>query len=179
MIGTRISLSRLQQNALVILRTLIGWHFVYEGYYKLLWPAWSRDGAPLAHWSSAGYLRAASGPLAPIFHWLAGSPLLGAVDVAVAVGLLLVGLSLLLGLFTRWGCLGALGLLALFYVSAIPTAGVAQAGAEGAYLFVNKNLVEAGAVLVLLAFDTGRLAGLDRLLRGRSRSAARVEEVAA
>ncbi len=49
---------------------------------------------------------------------------------------------------------------------AIPTSGVHQPGAEGAYLLVNKNLVEAAAVLVLLGFDTGRIAGLD-LLRGR------------
>ena len=37
----------MQQVALVVLRTLIGWHFLYEGYFKLLRPAWRRDGAPL------------------------------------------------------------------------------------------------------------------------------------
>ena len=31
--------------ALVVLRTLIGWHFAYEGYYKLMLPGWSRGGA--------------------------------------------------------------------------------------------------------------------------------------
>ena len=35
-----------QQIAVVALRTLIGWHFLYEGYVKLL-PAWSRDGQPM------------------------------------------------------------------------------------------------------------------------------------
>ena len=35
--------------------------------------------------------------------------------------------------------------------------------AEGTYLFVNKNLIEAAAVLVLLSFRTGRIAGLDGL----------------
>src|SRR5262245_4793170 len=82
------------------------------------------------------------------------------------VALALVGLSLMLGLFTRLGAWGALGLLTVFYLSSIPTSGVHQPGAEGAYLLVNKNLVEAAAVLVLLGFDTGRIAGLD-LLRGR------------
>ena len=41
---------RLQPAALVLLRTLIGWQFLYEGYYKLILPAWTRDGRPLAGW---------------------------------------------------------------------------------------------------------------------------------
>lgn len=160
-------LSQIQQVSLVLLRTLIGWHFLYEGYFKLLRPAWSRDGAPLAPWTSAGYLKAASGPFADVFHSLAASPWLGAIDTAVAGALLAVGLSLVLGLFTEAGCAGALLLLGLFYVSAIPSAGIPQPGTEGAYLFVNKNLVEASAVLVLLVFGTGRIAGLDRLRAAR------------
>ena len=157
------ALSRGQQVGLVLLRTLIGWHFLYEGYFKLLRPAWSRDGTPLAVWSSAGYLHAANGPFAALFHRLADSPWIGRIDTAVAAALILVGLSLTLGLFTQAGCAGGLALLALFYLSQIPTAGVPQPQTEGAYLFVNKNLIEAGAVLVLLVFRTGRIAGLDRL----------------
>jgi thiosulfate dehydrogenase [quinone] large subunit len=172
-------LSRLQEASLVVLRTLVGWHFAYEGYFKILRPAWSRDGAPLAVWSSAGYLRAASGPLAPVFHRLADAPWLHWMDLAVAIALLAAGVSLLLGLFTDAGCVLALGLLAVFYLSSVPTSGMPQPGAEGAYLFVNKNLVEAAAVLVLLAFGTGRLAGLDRLRRTRRGTAAGLEEQAA
>ena len=163
----RSPLTSAQQAALVVLRTLIAWHFLYEGYYKLWAPGWSRAGAPLASWSSAGYLRGASGPLADLFHSLAQSRFLPAVDMAIPVALTMIGLALMLGLFTRAACLGALGLLALFYLSALPTAGVPQAGAEGAYLLVSKNLIEAAAVAVLLTFDTGRIAGLD-LLRQRS-----------
>ena len=156
-------LSPLQQFGLVLLRTLIGWHFLYEGYFKLLHPAWSRVGSPLPNWSAAGYLKAASGPFASLFHSLGQSSFLPQLDLVVAVALTLVGLSLVLGIFTELGCIGALLLLAMFYLSAIPTAGLPDAHAEGAYLLVNKNLIEAGAVLVLLAFRTGRLAGLDRL----------------
>ena len=46
-----------QQATLVLLRTFIGWHFAYEGYFKLLHPAWNRSGTPLEPFSSAGYLR--------------------------------------------------------------------------------------------------------------------------
>ena len=57
--------TRGQGVALVVLRTLLGWHFLYEGYYKLVLPAWSTAGTPLPAWSAGGYLRAATGPLAP------------------------------------------------------------------------------------------------------------------
>ncbi len=174
---TEQALTSVQQVGLVVLRTLVGWHFVYEGYFKLWRPAWTREGGVLGAWSSAGYLRAAQGPFASLFHALAGSSWLPAVDHAVSVALLLVGLSLLLGLFTQAGCVGALGLLAMFYFSFLPTTGLQEAGSEGAYLFVNKNLVEAAAVLVVFAFRTGRIAGLD-LLRRRPALPPRVEEAA-
>ena len=159
-----------EQVALVVLRTLIGWHFFYEGYVKLLHPAWGRDGQPLAIWSSAAYLRAATGPVAQLLHRLAEASWLGAFDTAIAVLLVLIGLSLLLGLFTQFGCAGALVLLSIFYVSAIPI-GLPEARAEGSYLIVNKNLIELASVALLLASRTGRIAGLD-LWRTRSRVAA-------
>jgi thiosulfate dehydrogenase [quinone] large subunit len=170
-------LTSLQQVALVVLRTLIGWHFLYEGFFKLWRPAWTRDGTLLGPWSSAGYLRAANGPLADAFHRMAGSSWLPAIDHIVAIGLVLVGLSLVLGLFTQAGCVGALLLLATFYLAQVPTHGLHEPGNEGAYLFVNKNLVEAAAVFVVLAFRTGRIAGLDRLRRGPA-VRPRVEEAA-
>jgi thiosulfate dehydrogenase [quinone] large subunit len=166
----RASLDRSQEWSLVLLRTLVGWHFLYEGFVKLWLPAWSRDGAPIGAWSSAGYLKSATGPLAGFFRTLAESSALPIADKAIALALLLVGLSLILGLFTRAGVGGALVLLSLFYAAHIPTAGIHQPGAEGAYLLVNKTLVEAAAVLVLFAFRTERIAGLD-LLRERAASA--------
>ena len=156
-------LTRPQQVALVLLRTLVGWHFLYEGFFKLWGPAWSRAGAPLAPWTASGYLKAAGGPFAGFFHGLADSRFLPFVDNAVAVALVLAGLSLMLGLFTRAGALVALSLLGLFYLSSIPTAGVPQPATEGAYLLVSKTLVEAAAVLVVFCFGTGRIAGLDLL----------------
>ena len=158
------SLMRTQQAALVLLRTLIGWHFLYEGLVKLVWPAWTRAGVPLGRFSSAGYLRSSTGPLADVFRAFADASWLPWLDLLMAWGLLLVGLGLMLGLFTQLACAGALVLLALFYLSWLPTRGVYEPGTEGNYLLVNKNLVEAAAVAVVLAFRTGRIAGLDLLL---------------
>jgi thiosulfate dehydrogenase [quinone] large subunit len=164
----------MQAFTLVVLRTLIGWHFLYEGYYKLLVPGWSQAGAPLAGFSAAGYLKAATGPFASVFHAIAQSGATGWIDVLVPIALILTGLSLMLGLFTQVGCWLALGLLMLFYLAAIPTHGTPTPNAEGTYLFVNKTLVEWAAVLVVTVFRTGRIAGLDLLLRRRMPVATRV-----
>jgi len=155
-----VSLTNRQQIALVVLRTLVGWHFLYEGYVKLLNPAWGRDGHPLTAWSSAGYLRSATGPLADLFHSLAAAAWVGRLDIAIAALLIAIGLSLMLGLFTQGGCAGAMALLTLFYISAIPL-GAPESRAEGTYLIVNKNLIELAAVGVIFAFRTGQIAGLD------------------
>ena len=168
-------ISSVQQAALVLLRTLIGWHFAYEGYFKLLNPAWSRDGAPLERFSSLGYLRGATGPIADLFHWIARPEWIPYIDTGVAVALLVAGLLLMLGLLTQLGCALAIALLSLFYLSAIPTSGLPQPRAEGTYLIVNKNLIEAVAVGVLMAFRTGRIAGLDALRR-RTRSSIEAQE---
>lgn len=162
-------MTRAQDVALVVMRTLIGWHFLYEGFAKLWWPSWTRAGLPLGRWSSVGYLRASAGPFADVFKRLADASWLPWLDLLVAWALVLVGLGLMLGLYTQLAGAGALALLAMFYLSYPPTSGAPEAGAEGSYLFVNKNLIEAAAVLVLLAFRTGRIAGLD-LLRVRPRA---------
>lgn len=156
-----------QQFALITLRTVIGWHFLYEAYYKIWSPAWSPAGGPLPRWTSVGYLKGASGPLAGLFQRLVDAGWTPWIDWSVKIGLLLIGLSLILGLFTRIGAWSALFFLSLFYLLYVPLAGVPQPGNEGTYLIVNKTLIEAVAVGVLLAFDTGAIAGLDLLLRGR------------
>jgi thiosulfate dehydrogenase (quinone) large subunit len=164
-----------QRFVLVTLRTLIGWHFLYEGYTKLLFPAWTRGGAPAARWSSAAYLKAATGPFADAFHAMGNASWIGTLDLVVAIALVLVGLSLMLGFFTQAGCIGAIALLATFYASSIPM-GRPEARAEGTYLLVNKNLIEAAAVMAIFTFRTGRIAGLDRLWGSDAAGAVRPAE---
>jgi thiosulfate dehydrogenase (quinone) large subunit len=173
-----VGLPGLQQATLVVLRTLIGWHFLYEGYVKVIGPMWTRAGVPMQPFSAGGYLRGATGPLASFFHAMASSSWLPTLDVAVTWTLLVAGVLLVLGLFTQLGCVLAAGLLTMFYISAIPLSGVAEPRAEGTYLIVNKNLIELAAVAVVFAFRTGRMAGLDRWRRER-RATARADEAAA
>jgi thiosulfate dehydrogenase (quinone) large subunit len=163
----KLGLSSVQSFSLIVLRTLIGWHFLYEAYYKIASPAWSPSGGPLTPWSSAAFLKGASGPLAGLFQRMINAGMTPWIDRTVKVALLLIGLSLILGLFTRVGAWAALFFLSLFYLLYVPTLGVPLPHLEGTYLIVNKTLIEAAAVGVLIAFNTGRIAGLDLLLARR------------
>ena len=147
--------SAFQLFSLVALRMLIGWHFLYEGIAKFINP----------YWTSAGYLQASQGPFADWFVSLAANPeRLTMVDGLNRWGLVLIGAALLVGFATRLAAfLGALMLL-LYYLANPPLLGLESAiPTEGSYLFVNKVLIEMAALLVLVAFRTSHLVGLDRL----------------
>jgi thiosulfate dehydrogenase [quinone] large subunit len=161
---TSASLSSFQQFALVTLRSLIGWHFLYEGYFKFIVPAWAPDGTRLGRWSSEGYLAASTGSVGHFLHRLYAEGWGHWIDLIVIAALLAIGLSLILGAFTQLGCGGALAMLAIFYLTMLPLDGVHHLGQEGNYLVVDKNLIEFAAVLLLSSFKTGRIAGLDSLL---------------
>jgi len=58
---------------LVLLRVVIGWHFLFEGLEKLdSWYNGPREGHPV--WSAAGYLSESQGPMAWWFRQQAGDP---------------------------------------------------------------------------------------------------------
>lgn len=166
----------LQRVSLIVLRTVIGWHFLYEGYYKLVMPAWSRTGQRLPDWTASGYLANADGPFGHLFHVIGAPPFAIWVDRITPPALAAVGLLMILGLFTQIACWGALAFLAMFYFSTLPLHGLPQPGAEGTYLLVDKNLVEAAAVVALIAFRTGAIAGLDVLWLERRRRDGEVEQ---
>jgi len=144
--------------AITVLRIAVGWHFLYEGIAKLTSPSWS----------AAGYLKQARGPFAGLFKWLASEPnLLANADLITMWGLTLVGMLLILGLFTRLASLGGIGFIVLFYLCNPPFIGYFYSiPTEGSYLIVNKNLVELCALVVVLVTGSGRFAGLDRIVHG-------------
>ena len=142
--------------AITVLRVFVGWHFLYEGLAKLTSPSWS----------AAGYMKQARGPFAELFRSLAAQPnLLANADLITMWGLTLVGLCLMLGLFTRLASLAGIGFILLFYLCNPPFVGYFYSiPSEGSYLIVNKNLVELCALGVILVTRSGRFAGLDRIL---------------
>ena len=148
--------SKWQLWALVILRVVIGWHFLYEGIVKLLNP----------NWSSLGYLMDSKGLFEGVFHSIAGNPaLLNVMDFINMWGLILIGAGLIVGLFTRIASIGGIVLLAFYYLSHPAIIGVNYAmPTEGSYLWVNKNLIELLTLWVIVLFPTWKTIGMDRFL---------------
>jgi len=143
--------------SLTILRMAIGWHFLYEGLIKIINP----------DWSAAIYLSNSIGPFSGIFQWIARNPvLLGIADFLNEWGLVAVGLGLMIGLFSRWACMGGMLLLGLYYLASPPFIGLGNAAlSEGNYLIVNKNLIEFLALWVVFMFNDSRVFGIDRFFR--------------
>lgn len=143
-------------RVLTLLRVLIGWHFLYEGLVKLFSPAWT----------AKGYLMSSQGFLQGLFTSMAGNEsVVQVIDFLNVWGLVLIGLGLFLGAFTRISCYAGAGLLALYYLSHPPFAGLEYAfGQEGSYLIVDKNLIELVTLLLISMFPTGHYMGLDILI---------------
>ena len=153
-----MKLSRSAMIAITVLRVIVGWHFLYEGIAKLTSPSWS----------AVGYMRASRGPFSAFFRWIASNPqMLDNTNLITMYGLTIVGVLLILGLFTRLAAVGGMSFVLLFYLCNPPFVGYFYSiPTEGSYLIVNKNLVELCALLVILLTRSGLFAGLDRILHG-------------
>jgi uncharacterized membrane protein YphA (DoxX/SURF4 family) len=148
--------------AFVLLRVVIGWHFLFEGLSKLFTPAWSSvDYLLLSNWIFSGF-----------FHWIANNAgLLSVVDFTVTWGLILIGLSLFVGLFDRLACIAGMLLIAMFWLANPPLTGL-DFGLphEGNYMVIDKNLVEFFALFILFLFPTGRHLGLAHFFKEKPKT---------
>ena len=149
--------SKIQAFALVILRVSIGWHFLYEGGVKVLNP----------HWTSKSYLLDSGGFFKGLFQQIAGNQtVLTFSDYANAYGLTLIGLSLIIGIFARYSSIAGMALLFLYYLSHPAFPGIEYLfPSDGSYFFINKTLVELFALMVIYAFPTSGILGLQRIIK--------------
>lgn len=149
--------TRVQQAALVILRFLIGWHLLYEGFSKLLIP----------NWSSLSFLQESKWILSGFSNWvITHSGILNAVDLLNTWGLIAIGLALILGLLTKPAAICGALLLFVYYLNNPPLIGLEYTlPSEGSYLIVSKTLIEAVALVVLAVFPSGMFFGLDALIK--------------
>lgn len=101
-----------------ILRIAMGWYFLWPfmdklfgfGFNTSAGHAWIDGVSP-----TYGFLaKATKGPFAPFFQSLAGSQ---AVDWLFMAGLLLIGLSLMLGVGMRIACVSGVAMMVLFYLA--------------------------------------------------------------
>lgn len=152
--------TRRLKGSVAFLRVLIGWHFLYEGVTKLFNP----------DWTSYGYLASAKGPFGWLFRSLANESIIGVIDVLNWLALILVGMTLILGVYERLGAIIAIVLLAMYYFAHPPFPGIEQLNVEGSYWLVNKNLIELAACIVLLHLPTGDHFGIRYIMNRKSKS---------
>lgn len=77
----------------------------------------------------------------------------------------IVGACIFFGLFTRIACLAAVGFLVMTYLTHPPFPWLPlPPNTEGNPLFINKNVIEALALLVIAVHPTGKWLGLDSLI---------------
>mgnify|MGYP001817169653 CR=1 FL=1 len=155
----RMEVSKWQTGLLLTLRFLMGWHLLYEGIFKLINP----------EWSSVAFLAQSQWVLSGIADWIVSNQgVLNVVDLLNTWGLIAIGLGLILGLFTRTAALAGTCLLVLYYLFNPPFIGLNMSvPLEGNYLIVNKNLIEAIAMLLIAVSPSARLFGLDYLIANK------------
>jgi thiosulfate dehydrogenase (quinone) large subunit len=153
----------MQRCVLVVLRLLIGWHILYEGFSKLLVP----------NWSSYGFLKESKWILAGFANWVISHPgVLHTADFLNTWGLIAIGTGLILGLFTRTAAISGAILLFIYYLNNPPLIGLEYSvPTEASYLVISKTLIESVALVALAVFPSGLFAGLDILVsRFRNRN---------
>ena len=139
--------SKSQSAVLIILRLVIGYHFLYEGMVKLLSP----------QWTSAPFLLQADWLFSGFFHWLAGNAaMLSLVNFLNICGQIFIGLGLLIGLFSTTAAVAGAVMIALYYIAVPPFV--------GSYSFVDRNLLEFFALIITAQFPTSNILGLDILI---------------
>ena len=154
------------QTSIIVLRVLIGWHFLYEGVIKIFNP----------DWTAFGYLVSAQGPLEPLFTSLATSGLIDWVDTLNAAALLFVGITLILGFLEKKGAFVGIVLLGMYYLAHPPFPGLQQFNVEGNYWFVNKNLIELFVCVLLFNYPTGNIFGLEYFIK-KNRQPTKIKKV--
>ena len=148
------------KDSVVLMRIFIGWHFLYEGIIKLYNP----------DWTSFGYLASAQGPLKSVFLALTNDTVIGWIDTLNMTALIVVGVTLILGIYEKLGAVVGIGLLVLYYLAHPPFPWLMQINVEGSYWFINKNLIEFVACLIIYQFPTSQYFGLRRIFNKKKRT---------
>lgn len=143
--------------SLTIVRIMVGWHFLYEGFVKLA----------SGSWTAAPYLSGSKWVFSNIFHSIVNNDLLMRLtDILNMWGLAIIGIALILGLFTRFSSFCGALLMFLYFVAYPPFLPYIQGVAtDGSYLWINKNLIELMVLVVLGIVPPGVMYGADHIIK--------------
>ncbi|MFB6353502.1 MAG: DoxX family protein [Halobacteriales archaeon] len=130
--------------SLVVLRLLLGWHFLYAGLTKLLNPGWSASGF-LLHGIPPG------NPIPGFWPYLANN-WLGVIDPLNAWGLTLVGVGLIVGGAVRWNAFWGSVMMAFYWAASLPLAHS---------ILIDDHVIYIVTLFALGAFGAGRYYGID------------------
>jgi len=159
MVKSRSSLTGLQLGVMVILRVAIGWLLLYEGIGRVM----------NSSWSLTGYLSGSKGFFAGYFILLTThSNLMYAIEIINEWGLILIGMGLVFGLFSRFFSLTGMVFVLIGYLSHPPFFGLNYTSIiQGGYLIVNELFILFFLFLLFVLFPTSHIVGLDRLIFGK------------
>ena len=138
-------MTQFQKISLFLLRLSMGWLFFYAGITKVLNPAWS----------AAGYLKGAK-TFVEFYQWLASPGILPIVDFVNEWGLVLLGLSLIFGVFVRLSSILGAVLMLLYY---LPILDFPYPNPHS-YL-VDEHIIYALVLLLFASLRAGRVWGLE------------------
>ncbi len=136
------------------MRIVVGWHLFYEGISKLFNP----------NWSAASYLMESKWLFSGFFHWLiSNNTLLQTVNYLNIAGLLIIGMFLFIGIFTRAASISGALLLSLYYIANPPFAASSMPSLSNFYI-INYNLIEIVVLIVIASFPKDYLWSVQRLI---------------
>ncbi|MCC7523116.1 DoxX family protein [Candidatus Uhrbacteria bacterium] len=146
-------MSQFEKVSLFVLRLSLGWLYFYAGISKILNP----------EWTSAGYLKGTK-TFAFGYQWMLDPSILPFVDMLNEWGLALLGISLLAGFLIKISAYAGSALMGLYYLAAM------DFPYPNSHAFiVDEHIVYIVALLVLAAFNTGEIWGMDGWLANRNK----------
>ncbi len=135
-------------------RLALGFLFLWGGIEKMqTWGGLWWSGSPKTMVTSGFLKYAVSGPFAGFFNGLAGNV---AVEYLIVYGELLIGISIVFGIFTRVGAVSGIAMNGLFYLSRLPVQNNP---------FVNDYIIYMLIFAAFIFLVPGRFLGLDGILQ--------------
>lgn len=144
------------KTLVLLLRLAMAWVFLYAG----LRQAWTPG------FSIAGFLGGTK-TFHDVFAWLAQPPLVAGLSVLIAYGHVLIGLSLLTGMFFRQAAWAGAILMLLYWLAHMDWPYIENR----TNLIVDQHLIFIGVLLLLARLKAGAQWGLDRSAVARQEEA--------
>ncbi len=135
------------ERALVLFfRLAMAWTFLYSAYHQVLVPGWS----------VAGFLDSTK-TFHPIYSQFTGPAIAPILSFLVSYGHLLIGLSLLVGLFVRISAVFGILLMLLYWTAHMDFPYISDTN----NFLVDEHIVFAGVLVLLIVERAGHVFGLD------------------